>query len=64
MCGETIASFGMMHPSLIVMVGEGRPTKTCVAGRDKGVDGGRAPTMTRLTDAASIEAFISPHTLS
>jgi len=47
--GETIESFGMGHPSLIVMVGEGRPTKTCCAGQHEGVDGRLSPTTTVST---------------
>ena len=61
--GETIGSFGFRHPTLIVVVGEGRPSKTSGSGQHEGVGGRPSPTMTVATDKSTSVGFIAPQVL-
>jgi hypothetical protein len=62
--GEITELFGEGRQSLIVMAGEGPPSKTCSAGPGKGVDGGPSPAMTGSVGTVNVEAPIYPQSLS
>src|SRR6185437_9408525 len=57
-------SFGVAHPLLRVMPGEGPASMTCSAGLGEAVDVGPSPGMTGSNGRAELEADISQRTLT